>query len=86
MEVLIQLNAAELMIEVADRASVWDPAIPRSLPLNAALPPKPVMISGIGRILLNIMTQAGGTIKVADNSPRGAIFTSVYPADGCSFL
>ncbi|HGS6999735.1 TPA: histidine kinase, partial [Klebsiella pneumoniae] len=38
---------------------------------------------GIGLYLIeHYVTQAGGTIEVADNSPRGAIFTLFIPADG----
>ncbi len=37
---------------------------------------------GIGLYLIeHYVTQAGGTIEVADNAPRGTIFTLFIPAD-----
>ncbi|WP_171879949.1 hypothetical protein, partial [Klebsiella pneumoniae] len=30
---------------------------------------------------IHYVTQAGGTIEVADNAPRGTIFTLFIPAD-----
>lgn len=54
-EVLIQLNARELIIEVADRGVGIRPDI-RERILNAASPPKPVAITALVCILLNIMS------------------------------
>ncbi len=54
-EVLIQLNARELIIEVADRGVASAP-ISASAFLNAASPPKPVAITALVCILLNIMS------------------------------
>ena len=81
-EVLIQLNARELMIEVADRGIGIDPAI-RDHIFQRGITTKTRGDHGIGLYLIeHYVTQAGGTIEVADNSPRGAIFTLFIPADG----
>lgn len=81
-EVLIQLNARELMIEVADRVIGIDPAI-RDHIFERGITTKTRGDHGIGLYLIeHYVTQAGGTIEVADNSPRGAIFTLFIPADG----
>ena len=81
-EVLIQLNARELMIEVADRGIGIDPAI-RDHIFERGITTKTRGDHGIGLYLIeHYVTQAGGTIEVADNSPRGAIFTLFIPADG----
>ncbi|HAT1645429.1 TPA: sensor histidine kinase [Raoultella planticola] len=81
-EVLIQLNARELMIEVADRGIGIDPAI-RDRIFERGITTKTRGDHGIGLYLIeHYVTQAGGTIEVADNSPRGAIFTLFIPADG----
>ena len=81
-EVLIQLNARELMIEVADRGIGIDPAI-RDQIFERGITTKTRGDHGIGLYLIeHYVTQAGGTIEVADNSPRGAIFTLFIPADG----
>ena len=81
-EVLIQLNARELMIEVADRGIGIDPAI-RDHIFERGITTKTRGDHGIGLYLIEYyVTQAGGTIEVADNSPRGAIFTLFIPADG----
>ncbi|WP_438303700.1 ATP-binding protein [Raoultella ornithinolytica] len=81
-EVLIQLNARELMIEVADRGIGIDPAI-RDHIFERGITTKIRGDHGIGLYLIeHYVTQAGGTIEVADNSPRGAIFTLFIPADG----
>ncbi|WP_434636558.1 ATP-binding protein [Klebsiella sp. I138] len=81
-EVLIQLNARELMIEVADRGVGIDPAI-RDHIFERGITTKTRGDHGIGLYLIeHYVTQAGGTIEVADNSPRGAIFTLFIPADG----
>ncbi|EJG2383618.1 sensor histidine kinase [Raoultella ornithinolytica] len=80
-EVLIQLNARELMIEVADRGIGIDPAI-RDHIFERGITTKTRGDHGIGLYLIeHYVTQAGGTIEVADNSPRGAIFTLFIPAD-----
>ena len=81
-EVLIQLNARELMIEVADRGIGIDPAI-RDHIFERGITTKTRGDHGIGLYLIeHYVTQAGGTIEVADNSPRGAIFTLFIPPDG----
>ncbi len=81
-EVLIQLNARELMIEVADRGIGIDPAI-RDHIFERGITTKTRGDHGIGLYLIeHYVTQAGGTIEVADNSPRGAILTLFIPADG----
>lgn len=81
-EVLIQLNARELMIEVADHGIGIDPAI-RDHIFERGITTKTRGDHGIGLYLIeHYVTQAGGTIEVADNSPRGAIFTLFIPADG----
>ncbi|MGS3449796.1 ATP-binding protein [Klebsiella electrica] len=81
-EVLIQLNARELMIEVADRGIGIGPAI-RDHIFERGITTKTRGDHGIGLYLIeHYVTQAGGTIEVADNSPRGAIFTLFIPADG----
>ncbi|ENL1642306.1 sensor histidine kinase [Raoultella ornithinolytica] len=81
-EVLIQLNARELMIEVADRGIGIDPAIHDHI-FERGITTKTRGDHGIGLYLIeHYVTQAGGTIEVADNSPRGAIFTLFIPADG----
>ncbi|HAT3634577.1 TPA: sensor histidine kinase [Raoultella ornithinolytica] len=81
-EVLIQLNARELIIEVADRGIGIDPAI-RDHIFERGITTKTRGDHGIGLYLIeHYVTQAGGTIEVADNSPRGAIFTLFIPADG----
>ena len=81
-EVLIQLNARELMIEVDDRGIGIDPAI-RDHIFERGITTKTRGDHGIGLYLIeHYVTQAGGTIEVADNSPRGAIFTLFIPADG----
>ncbi|QHW70446.1 sensor histidine kinase [Raoultella ornithinolytica] len=81
-EVLIQLNARELMIEVADRGIGIDPAI-RDHIFERGITTKTRGDHGIGLYLIeHYVTEAGGTIEVADNSPRGAIFTLFIPADG----
>ncbi|XXD11287.1 ATP-binding protein [Klebsiella sp. R445] len=80
-EVLIQLNARELMIEVADRGIGIHPAI-RDRIFERGITTKTRGDHGIGLYLIeHYVTQAGGTIEVADNAPRGAIFTLFIPAD-----
>ncbi|TCW12865.1 two-component system cit operon sensor histidine kinase CitA [Raoultella sp. BIGb0138] len=81
-EVLIQLNARELMIEVADRGVGIHPDI-RDHIFERGITTKTRGDHGIGLYLIeHYVTQAGGTIEVADNSPHGAIFTLFIPADG----
>lgn len=81
-EVLIKLNARELMIEVADRGVGIRPEI-RERIFERGVTTKTRGDHGIGLYLIeHYVTQAGGTIEVADNSPRGAIFTLFIPADG----
>ena len=79
---LIQLNARELMIEVADRGVGIRPEI-RERIFERGVTTKTRGDHGIGLYLIeHYVTQAGGTIEVADNTPRGAIFTLFIPADG----
>ncbi|MDJ1653239.1 sensor histidine kinase [Raoultella sp. Ech2A] len=81
-EVLIKLSARELMIEVADRGVGIRPEI-RERIFERGVTTKTRGDHGIGLYLIeHYVTQAGGTIEVADNSPRGAIFTLFIPADG----
>ena len=80
-EVLIQLNARELMIEVADRGVGIRPDI-RERIFERGVTTKTRGDHGIGLYLIeHYVTQAGGTIEVADNAPRGTIFTLFIPAD-----
>ena len=81
-EILIQLNARELMIEVADRGVGIRPEIREHI-FERGVTTKTRGDHGIGLYLIErYVTQAGGTIEVADNAPRGAIFTLFIPADG----
>ena len=81
-EILIQLNARELMIEVADRGVGIRPEIREHI-FERGVTTKTRGDHGIGLYLIERdVTQAGGTIEVADNAPRGAIFTLFIPADG----
>ncbi|HBV2125405.1 TPA: sensor histidine kinase [Klebsiella pneumoniae] len=80
-EVLIQLNARELIIEVADRGVGIRPDI-RERIFKRGVTTKTRGDHGIGLYLIeHYVTQAGGTIEVADNAPRGTIFTLFIPAD-----
>ena len=80
-EVLIQLNARELIIEVADRGVGIRPDI-RDRIFERGVTTKTRGDHGIGLYLIeHYVTQAGGTIEVADNAPRGTIFTLFIPAD-----
>ena len=80
-EVLIQLNARELIIEVADRGVGIRPDI-RERIFERGVTTKTRGDHGIGLYLIeHYVTQAGGTIEVADNAPRGTIFTLFIPAD-----
>ncbi len=70
MEVLIQLNARELIIEVADRGVGIRPDI-RERIFERGVTTKTRGDHGIGLYLIeHYVTQAGGTIEVADNAPR----------------
>ena len=81
-EILIQLNARELMIEVADRGVGIRPEIREHI-FERGVTTKTRGDHGIGLYLIErYVTQAGGTIEVADNAPRGAIFTLFIPASG----
>ncbi|MEN0613242.1 sensor histidine kinase [Klebsiella indica] len=81
-EILIQLNARELIIEVADRGIGIRPEI-RERIFERGITTKTRGDHGIGLYLIeHYVTQAGGTIEVADNTPRGAIFTLFIPANG----
>ncbi|MCS5967769.1 hypothetical protein LNP26_06550 [Klebsiella variicola subsp. variicola] len=78
---LIQLNARELIIEVADRGVGIRPDI-RDRIFERGVTTKTRGDHGIGLYLIeHYVTQAGGTIEVADNAPRGTIFTLFIPAD-----
>ena len=80
-EVLIQLNARELIIEVADRGVGIRPDI-RERIFERGVTTKTRGDHGIGLYLIeHYVTQAGGTIEVADNAPRGTIFTLFISAD-----
>lgn len=80
-EVLIQLNARELIIEVADRGVGIRPDI-RERILNAASPPKPVAITALVCILLNIMSlRRAAPSKSPITRREGTIFTLFIPAD-----
>lgn len=77
-EVLIQLNARELIIEVADRGVGIRPDI-RERIFERGVTTKTRGDHGIGLYLIeHYVTQAGGTIEVADNAPRGTIHP-IYP-------
>ncbi|HHG8774326.1 TPA: ATP-binding protein [Raoultella planticola] len=79
-EVLIKLNARELIIEVADRGVGITPAI-RERIFERGVTTKTRGDHGTGLYLIDsYVTLAGGTIEVADNLPRGAIFSLFIPA------
>ncbi len=81
-EVLIKLNERELIIEVADRGVGIKPAIRESI-FERGITTKTRGDHGIGLYLLeSYVTQADGYIEVADNTPRGAIFSLFIPATG----
>lgn len=81
-EILIQLNARELIIEVADRGIGIRSEIREHI-FERGITTKTHGDHGIGLYLIErYVTQAGGTIEVADNAPRGAIFTLFIPASG----
>ncbi len=81
-EVLIKLNAQELIVEVADRGVGITPAL-RERIFERGITTKTCGDHGIGLYLIDsYVSQAGGTIEVADNIPRGAIFFTVYSRHG----
>ena len=81
-EVLIKLNERELIIEVADQGVGIKPEI-RERIFERGITTKTRGDHGIGLYLIeSYVTQAGGAIEIADNSPRGAIFSLFSPATG----
>ncbi|MNB64721.1 Sensor histidine kinase CitA [compost metagenome] len=81
-EVLIKLNERELIIEVADRGVGIKPEI-RERIFERGITTKTRGDHGIGLYLIDsYVTQAGGAIEVADNMPRGTIFSLFIPATG----
>lgn len=81
-EVLILLNDRELIIEVADRGVGIDPAIRKHI-FKRGVTTKRGGDHGIGLYLIaNYVTQAGGSIDVAANEPRGTIFSLFIPQLG----
>lgn len=78
-EVLLRLNARELIIEVADRGIGIAPAI-REHMFERGMTTKTRGDHGIGLYLIDrYVTQAGGTIEVADNVPCGTILSVFIP-------
>ncbi|NIF37452.1 sensor histidine kinase [Enterobacter sp. Tr-810] len=83
-EVLIKLNEQELIIEVADQGVGITPEI-RERIFERGITTKTRGDHGIGLYLIeSYVTQAGGSIEVADNMPRGAIFSLFIPATGAA--
>ncbi len=83
-EVLIKLSERELIVEVADQGVGITPAI-RERIFERGITTKTRGDHGIGLYLIDsYVTQAGGCIEVADNAPRGAIFTLFIPARGAA--
>lgn len=81
-EVLIKLNDRELIIEVADHGVGIKPEI-RERIFERGITTKTRGDHGIGLYLIDsYVTQAGGSVEVADNTPRGAIFSLFIPATG----
>lgn len=79
-EVLIKLSDSELIIEVADRGVGITPEL-RERIFERGMTTKTRGDHGIGLYLIeSYVTQAGGSIEVADNVPRGAIFSLFIPA------
>lgn len=79
-EILIKLNERELIIEVADQGVGIKPEI-RERIFERGITTKTHGDHGIGLYLIeSYVTQAGGSIEVADNTPRGAIFSLFIPA------
>jgi len=78
-EVLIRLNERELIIEVADRGIGIVPEL-RDHIFERGVTTKTLGDHGIGLYLIDsYVTQAGGTIEVADNEPSGTIFSVFIP-------
>lgn len=78
-EILIRLNACELIIEVADQGIGIKPEI-RDRLFERGITTKTQGDHGIGLYLIErYVTHAGGVIEVADNTPRGAIFSLFIP-------
>ena len=81
-DVLIKLNKKELIIEVADQGVGIKPEI-RERIFERGITTKTHGDHGIGLYLLeSYVTQAGGEIEIADNTPRGAIFSLFIPTMG----
>ena len=81
-EVLIKLSEQELIIEVADQGVGIKPEI-RERIFERGITTKTRGDHGIGLYLIeSYVTQAGGTIEVADNMPHGTIFSLFIPASG----
>lgn len=81
-EVMIKLNDRELIIEVADQGIGIKPEI-RERIFERGITTKTQGDHGIGLYLIeSYVTQAGGLIEVADNTPRGTIFSLFIPATG----
>ena len=81
-EVLIKLSEQELIIEVADQGVGITPEM-RDRIFERGITTKTRGDHGIGLYLIeSYVTQAGGAIEVADNTPRGAIFSLFIPATG----
>ncbi|MFU0932065.1 ATP-binding protein [Kluyvera cryocrescens] len=81
-EVLILLNERELIIEVADQGIGINAEI-RERIFERGVTTKTQGDHGIGLYLIeSYVTQAGGLIEVADNTPHGTIFSLFIPATG----
>jgi len=80
-EVLILLNDRELIIEVADHGIGISPELREHI-FERGLTTKTDGDHGIGLYLIDsYVTRVGGTIEVADNPPRGAIFSVFIPVN-----
>lgn len=83
-EVLIKLNARELIIEVADHGVGITPEI-REHMFERGVTTKTRGDHGIGLYLIeSYVARAGGTIEVSDNLPRGTIFSLFIPGPAIS--
>ncbi len=79
---LIKLTEHELIIEVADQGVGIAPEL-RERIFERGITTKKHGDHGIGLYLIeSYVTQAGGAIEVADNTPHGAIFSLFIPAGG----
>ena len=79
-EVMIKLNDRELIIEVADQGIGIKPEI-RERIFERGITTKTRGDHGIGLYLIeSYVTQAGGLIEVADNTPDNTLFSLVNPA------